>query len=356
MKILIVSSWADDESMYPHLRFVLENLKHTYKDVEYFYFFQRGYSFANDLSFNVAFKLWKGVFKNLWKLKLLYLKNKFDKIIVIDHFTYVCANFILPKDKLIFWSFDIMGDDSTYYKYKFIRFMLSLNAKFLKAHPKLIIQNQERLQILERTLRIKLDTNNVCFLPVFIEKLPHTPSFKFSGDVPKLLQCTGFDGQRYTEELIEQYQKDSQYSLYLHGIQINTIEDYISRFAKKPSILHKYVLPNKVFEIVESSDIGFLGMKLKEDNCKCLYGASGQLLEFLRCGKPVISFGDNNVGKVLEKHKAGIEIKNIEELEQAVLRIKNDYETYARNAYSLFLKDFCSNKLIKNLLKFLENI
>lgn len=62
MKILVVSAWVDDESMYPHLRVVLENLKHTYKDVEYFYFFQRGYSFANDLSFKAAFKLWKGVF------------------------------------------------------------------------------------------------------------------------------------------------------------------------------------------------------------------------------------------------------------------------------------------------------
>ena len=195
----------------------------------------------------------------------------------------------------------------------------------------------------------------MCFLPVFIEKLPHTPSFKFSGDVPKLLQCTGFDGQRYTEELIEQYQKDSQYNLYLHGIHIQTIEEYINRQSKKPNILTKYVLPNKVFEIVENSDIGFLGMKLKEDNCKYLYGASGQLLEFLRCGKPVISYGDNNVGKVLEKHKAGIEIKNIEELEQAVLRIKNEYDTYSRNAYSLFLKDFDSDKIISNLVNFLNN-
>lgn len=355
MKVLVVSAWEDDETMYPHLRVVLEKLQSLYSDVHYFKFFERGYSFANDLKFKVAFKLWKKVLKNLLKLKLLYLKNKFDKIIIIDHFTYVCANFILPKDKLIFWSFDIMGDDSTYYKYKFIRFMLYLNAKFLSANPKLIIQTPERLGLLERTLKIKLNEENVCYLPVFIEKLNHTPNFKLSGEIPKLLQCSSFDGQRYTEELINQYQKDSNYSLYLHGIHINSIEEYINSCAKKPVTLSEYVLPNKVFEIVENYDIGFLGMKLEEDNCKYLYGASGQLLEFLRCGKPVISLGDNNVGEMLEKYGAGIEIKKIEDLDQAVLQIKNNYETYSRNAYSLFLKDFDPENFVIPLKKILES-
>lgn len=355
MKILVVSAWENDETMYPHLRVVLEKLKSIYCDVQYFRFFERGYSFANNLKFNVAFKLWKRVIKNLLKLKLLYLKNKFDKILIIDHFTYVCASFILPKDKLIFWSFDIMGDDSTYYSYKFIRFMLYLNAKFLSANPKLIIQTPERLGLLERTLKIKLNEDNVCYLPVFIERLNHTPNFRLSGDMPKLLQCSGFDGQRYTEELIDQYQKDSNYSLYLHGIHISSIEEYINGCAKKPIVLSEHVLPNKVFEIVENYDIGFLGMKLEEDNCKYLYGASGQLLEFLRCGKPVISFGNNNVGKVLEENSAGIEIKKIEDLDQAVLQIKNDYESYSKNAYSLFLKDFDPNLLIRHLCEYLSN-
>lgn len=356
MKILVVSAWKDDETMYPHLRVVLEKLKSIYCDVQYFNFFERGYSFANDLKFKIAFKLWKRVLKNLLKLKILYLKNKFDKIIIIDHFTYVCANFILPKDRLIFWSFDIMGDDSTYYNYKFIRFILHLNAKFLSVNPKIIIQTLERLRLLERTLKIKFNEENVCYLPVFIKKLNHTPNFKLSGgEIPKLLQCSSFDGQRYTEELIDQYQKDSNYKLYLHGIHIHTIEKSIEQLDKKPEILKEYVLPDKVYEVVQNYDIGFLGMKLREDNCKYLYGASGQLLEFLRCGKPVISLGENNVGKVLDENKAGIEIKKIEDLDQAVLQIKNDYETYSRNAYSLFFRDFDPEKFVIPIKKFLES-
>lgn len=357
MKILIVSFWKDNEMMYPHLRTVLSGLKALYgeNNVQYFRFFERGYSFALDISFLKVFKIWIGILKVLLKLFVLNFFSQFDKIILVDHFTYVCANFVLPKDKLIFWSFDIMGDDSTYYKYKFIRFILSLNAKFLKANPKLIVQTPERLKLLERTLKVKLKEDDVCFLPVFIGKLTNVPSFKISGDIPKLLQCTGFDGQRYTEELIAQYQKDSNYKLYLHGIHIHTLEKSIEQLDKKPEILKEYVLPDKVYEVVQNYDIGFLGMKLREDNCKYLYGASGQLLELLRCGKPVISLGDNNVGIVLEKYKAGIEIKKIEDLDSAILTIKNDYEAYSRNAYSLFFKDFDSDILIKKLCEYLNS-
>ena len=117
MKILIVSAWENNESMYPHLRTVLDLLNENGIQAEYYQFFERGYSFASSLSCAKAFKLWKRVIKHLWLLKRFCDKNKFDKILVIDHFTYVCANFILPKNKLVFWSFDIMGDDSTYYKF-----------------------------------------------------------------------------------------------------------------------------------------------------------------------------------------------------------------------------------------------
>lgn len=354
MNLLVVSAWKDDETMYPHLRFVLENLKAVYGDVQYFHFFERGYSFAKNLSFTNAYSLWKRVIKNLLQLKLLCLKHKFDKILIVDHFTYVCANFILPKDKLIFWSFDIIGDDSSYYKYKFIRFILYLNSKFLSANPKLIIQTPERLRLLERTLKIKLKKDDVCFLPVFIGKLNHAPNFTMSSELPKLLQCTGFDGQRYTEELVLQYQKDSNYALSLHGINTQSLKKITEGLEKLPSISSECVLPNKLYEIIENSDIGFLGLKLNEENCQLLYGASGQLLEFLRCGKPVISFGENNVGEMLEKYRAGIEIKKIEDLGQAVLQIKNDYETYSKNAYSLFLKDFDHTLLIRNLCEYLS--
>ena len=94
MKILIVSAWENNESMYPHLRTVLDLLNENGIQAEYYKFFERGYSFASSLSCAKAFKLWKRVIKHLWLLKRFCDKNKFDKILVIDHFTYVCANFI----------------------------------------------------------------------------------------------------------------------------------------------------------------------------------------------------------------------------------------------------------------------
>lgn len=354
MKILIVSAWENNESMYPHLRTVLDLLNENGIQAEYYQFFERGYSFASSLSCAKAFKLWKRVIKHLWLLKRFCDKNNFDKILVIDHFTYVCANFILPKNKLVFWSFDIMGDDSTYYKFRFIRFMLYLNSIFLKHGGKLVIQNSERCGVLERTLKMRISAGNVCYLPVFIQKLDVEVTHSLHDNCPILMQCSSFDGDRYTEELIAQYQSDSAYVLYLHGMHIHVIEEYIKDIPKKPILLVDKVLPGNVYQIIEKSDIGFLGMKLLEDNCKYLYGASGQLLEFLRCGKPVISFGNNNVGKILEENHAGIEIGCIEDLNDAVIKIKADYQTYSKNALNLFLRDFDSYKLMSNLLKFLK--
>ena len=353
MKVLIVSAWENSANMYPHLKAVLDLLNKKCIHAEYFQFSERGYTFASSLSFKQAFKLWKRVIKHLWLLRDFCAKNKFDKILVIDHFTYVCANFILPKDKLIFWSFDIMGDDSTYYQYKFIRFILYLNAIFLKNKGKLIIQNKERQEVLERTLKIKMPNKDVCYLPVFIPKLDKNFSHSLHGNVPILMQCSSFDGERYTEELISQYQTDSNYVLYLHGIHIHSVENMLNGKEKTPILLKENVLPADVFEIIDKSDIGFLGVKLKEDNCKYLYGASGQLLEFLRCGKPVISFGNNNVGKILEENHAGIEIYNMDELSDAVSRIKADYHNYSECALNLFLKDFNSEKVFSTFIDFL---
>lgn len=353
MKILVVSSWPDNEMMYPHLRTVIKNLSKD-NEVEYFLFRERGYSFVEKLSLKTSFKLWIKIIKDVYKLKKKYNEKQFDKILLIDHFTYVCASFILPKEKLIFWSFDIMGDDSTYYKFRFIRFILFLNSLLLKKSGKLIIQCKERLELLERTLKLKIPAENVCYLPVYIEKADKEISHTLHAELPVLMQCSSFDGQRYTDELLVQYQQDTNYILYLQGLHLATFENKLKKLAKKPTYSVELVPPSEVYNIVDKADIGFLGLKLKEDNCKYLYNASGQLLEFLRRGKPVVSFGENNVGKVLEENNAGIEIFDLKELSNAVSKIKANYQFYSKNAYALFLKDYDSVKIMQRLSNFLE--
>lgn len=353
MNILLISFYKNDNMMYPHLQEVLNVLKENH-DADYFQFRERGYSIFGNKSIKQYLHVLKTILIDFNKLKKQIKSKQYDKIIVIDHFAYWITSLIAPINKIIFWSFDIMGDDSTYYKHFIVRFILRKNAMLLSKNGKMIIQNEERLKLLERTLKLNIPRENVLFMPVFIKPAPfeikHTPK----NTPPILMQATSFDGQRYTDELIAQYQEDNSYELMLHGLNWMNLHKKLSALEKKPNFSDELVEPSELYNIIKTCDIGFLGLKLVEDNCKYLYGASNQLIEFLRLGKPVISIGANNIGAILKKNNAGIEIFSINELQNAVIKISLNYEVYSKNALELFKKDFNNIKISNDFLNYLK--
>lgn len=354
MKILIISFYDDTNMMYPHLKTVITHLRET-ENVDYFKFSERGYSFAQKFKFKWFKRVFRIIKKDMKALKCLLKNNNYDKVIAIDHFTYIMTRLLVSNSKLIFWSFDIMGKDSTYYQFFLVRLILKINSFFVKQHADIIIQSEERLGLLEKTLNFKADKKHVCYLPVFIDAVSVEPAeMSIKKRKPVLLQLTSFDGCRYTNELLEQYQQDDFYTLMLHGLFVQEVEKDREKYKKFPLISSELVEPLKVYEVVKKIDMGFIGVNIKEDNCKYLYYTSGQVLEFLRLGKPVIAMGPNNLGSVLEEHKAGKEIFSMEELQNAIRQISDNYDEYSQNALALFKKDFDSKKIMKRLLEFIK--
>ncbi len=350
MNILIIGFYPDNNIMYPHLKLILDSLKEVFQ-TNYFCLRERGYTFDK-----FSFRMFIDLMKDCKRLIRLNSGNKYDKIIAIDHFAYYIASLIFPVNKIIFWSFDIISFDTEYFQNKIVKFILKKNRELLKNNGKIIIQNEERLSVLEKTLEIEIPEENIHLMPVFISVIEIEKIHKINNQPLILMQATSFDGCRYTTKLIKQFQKDNNYDLYLHGLMYEAanITSVFDTCEKIPILSTLTINPNKLYKIIKKSDIGFVGCELNELNCKFMYGASGQLLEFLRLAKPVIAFGPNNLGEILEKHGAGVCLQSMDDLSLAVKKIAQNYEEYSKNALALFNNDFNPDIILNEFIGWVQ--
>ena len=91
-----------------------------------------------------------------------------------------------------------------------------------------------------------------------------------------------------------------------------------------------------VYKLVELTDVGFISYETQNLNFYYIAHASGQLVEFLRMHKPVISFGNTNLNHFISTHGLGISIEKIEELSVALDNIKNNYQHYSTNCNNYY--------------------
>jgi hypothetical protein len=351
-KILIIAFQPYNNNMYPPLKVFIDLMKKQI-NTKYFLFHERGYSFEK-LRYIIRISLWLYLIVDIYKLIMLLKKNDFSKIIVVDHFAFAILSFFANRKKIVFWSHDIISYDKKYYKNPIIKWILSRNKKLLKRDVLLLIQDEDRKNILERTLKVNIKPEQIFYMPVFLEDINDERKHRINSPVPVLMQCGGCGSYRFTDKLIKQYQIDNNYILFLHGYIFNEIKIQLNKIEKCPFISEERIDPKFIYTIIEKCNIGFVGYTDKELNFKYIAKASGQLVEFLKMGKPIISIGENNIGIFLEENKAGKEIKNISMLSETITSITSEYETYSKNALSCFKKYFDSNLYINKLIELLK--
>jgi len=350
--LLIIAFQPYDNNMYPPLKIFID-LMGKQINTKYFLFHERGYSFEH-IKYLQKISLWLSIIKDIYKLIILLIKNNFYRIIVVDHFAFAILSFLTKYSKIIFWSHDIISYDKKYYKNFIIKCVLARNKKIIKKGALLIIQDEDRKIILEKTLKVNIKREQVFYMPIFLEDVNENRTHKINSSIPVLMQCGGCGSYRFTDKLINQYQQDDNYSLYLHGFIFDEIKTQLSVVKKQPFISDMRIDPTYIYTITKKCDIGFVGYTDIEQNFKFIAKSSGQLVEFLKMGKPVISIGENNIGMFLEENKAGIEIKLFSMLSEAITIITKEYEAYSKNALSCFYKYFDSKLYISKLLEFIK--
>ncbi|NJR73618.1 MAG: glycosyltransferase family 4 protein [Scytonema sp. CRU_2_7] len=153
------------------------------------------------------------------------------------------------------------------------------------------------------------------------------------------MQSGSIASWRGSDALIQYYQQNfEQFNLFLHGFISDEIQELLGKLEVLPLVSALKVLPDKVPQLIQQCDIGFINYAIEDLNHFYTSNASGQFVEFLRCGKPVIVQGKTNLQQYVEEEKIGVSIIKIDELASAIHKITSNYSEYSSNCIKTFEK------------------
>ncbi len=119
--------------------------------------------------------------------------------------------------------------------------------------------------------------------------------------------------------------------------------------------LSSIVLPSELMKYATSSaDIGLLLYNRDHAEEARNGNTAGKLGLYLSCGLPVICC-NLDVFRWVDKEKCGVWISHVSEIQEAVRKIMNSYETYQKNAIRIFNDQYEYTKHFDIFLKKLEN-
>lgn len=355
-KILLVGFHKYDEKMYPHLKCFIDKMA-KYCDLEYFHFRERGYFMEriinNPTKVNSYLNAVYAVFVSVVDALRLKFRRDNCTIIAIDHYAYAVVCSVLPCNEIILWSHDIITKDLPMRSSLFVSLFMKKCAKELDTRGKVIIQSRERLELLINSLDVEnsIDHFNYYYMPVFLNKIIMEHRVISSEIRPRLLQCGGVGAYRYSDDLLEHYQKNSErYRLYLHGMIFYEVKEMLKSCIKQPMVSSVFINPDHLHQIVDYCDIGFIGYRQLDLNFRYIAKASGQLVDFLRVGIPVIVLGDNDLGLFVSQLGVGIKVKNIDELNEAIRVVVSNYQKFSKNCFDCFNDIFDADKYVPEVI------
>ncbi len=342
--VLIVGSQADDVAMYPHLRAVIDGLR-GYVPVTYHRFPLSGFEWTTLFSDGDLLTALKKMHHARFLLdtarreipRVRAALASADIVIAVNYFAWlVCSSYAPANARVVYWSLDIFTNRIHLYGSP-VRFICHVvGGRRLRQRPFVIIQDEDRLHLLKRSHFLGEQTLEVFFLPVslpamrypLLERPPHQP--------PVVMQIGGVGEFRRTSELIRCYESQSRptFQLLLQGYHFSRVhEPEVAGYLRAP-----LVPPDEVWKVVADCDIGFVGYKVIDENHYRLKNASGQLVEFLRLGKPVVVLGDCDLRELVQKEGVGRHLASIDELPGAVETIIRSYGVFSLRARQYFAR------------------
>lgn len=357
-KILVISYFPDDVNTYPHLNDVRRALTFN-AEVEYFHFRLNGIWYADRLVSVLKYPWRKEnlvVISDILKLIIKGTKS-YKAVIAMDELLYVLSAFLFVKHNNIFlWSFDFITCDQKIFNTPIYRLFRMFFRKALKRRKGLIIQHRERLALLLKCLRLNEDAVIPFYLPISRFPLAQTTLGRISDPI-RLLQMGYINCHRsQSHRILEVFQSNSdQFLLILHGHIDSEMHILISQGLVMPLVSNGFIDQADVWQIVQKCDIGYICYCADDENNKHILFASGQLVEYLRCGKPVIIYSNTNLNSFISSERVGIVIDDPVEVPAAVVAIRNDYALYSRNALACYEMYFNLTKYVPQLERFLAN-
>jgi hypothetical protein len=358
LKLLVVGFAPYTEQMYPHLYEFVQEMR-RYADVAYFGHGYRGYEWflleqqlrmVSFVDLMRPVRLWSKTrkigsflreFRRHKQQLQQMLAEAYDAVIAIDHVALnTVARYAQQSTRLIFWSHDILCQDGLFYTAYLVRRILRQNIKNLKRFKLIMIQDQQRAAILD-SLLFSHQIPKVYF-PIALrddddsrqiacQKAEHPPT-----DMIHLIQQNAAE-ERGIQDLLDIYQQlDPHIMLTFQGSCSLTLGQLMAAYPRQPTFYPFQPSLRAMRQNLASGDIGFICYQIQDLNHFFISRASGQLVEFLKLGMPVIIYRSAELGAFVEQHTVGVFIQHINDVSQAIRTIQANYAGYARNARKIY--------------------
>ncbi|OFX67885.1 MAG: hypothetical protein A2X12_07310 [Bacteroidetes bacterium GWE2_29_8] len=362
-KILIFSPFKNDNNLYPHCAVFFKELA-NFANIDFQFFSERGLVLERISKIIKQEPLKKFSYqrlidvKNEYKYLLEKYKNTdYDIVIAIDSVPYIIASMIFKTSKIILWSHDFRSYDESVSKNILYKLSNRYTRHYLLKNKSLIIQDDAREEVLLKSINVKKDCVKTMYMPVSLKEVNAFKEYN-PNDKPMLMQIGGISDYRsYSDLLIKHYNENSElYDLTIHGYISDEIKILLQNISNKPVVSDGFYNPLETHNIVINSNIGFIAYVPTDLNFQNIRFASGQLVEFLRTGKPLIIMGKTNLNQFIEENKVGVSINSIDELNVAIKQITSNYNEYSRNCIQMFEKYYNIEKYINEFkLNFIDN-
>lgn len=340
MKILIIGFEPATKISYPHTKALLTFFGNDLLD--YFYFRERGYFLSDPKNFVSSIRFIYTLFNVVVYTLRLFIKLRFGgytRIVAIDNLAYVVASYLFSD--AVLWSHDFVTDDQEHSTSLIQKFIASRVKSRLQRNGKLIIQDEVRKTLFLKSVGIDdAKSINCFFLPVSLPPCPveiHDVSEK-----PIVLQIGGINAYRSgSDKILNHYQSFSDtYDLAFHGYLDPKLIPNLELARRRPWVSTFLTEPSDLYKIVEKCDIGFLFYFSSNQNFYNISKASGQFVEFIRCGKPVVICGESSLSTFVIEKRVGVAIDDISGLVGAINHIKSNYTQYSQNALDLYEAEY----------------
>lgn len=282
-------------------------------------------------------------------------KNEYEYVISIDNLSYIFACFFMKKKNHVLWSLDFVAVDNPAHGSYSNRKIQHYTKKYLLRNKKIIIQSFHRFQFFLKSINIQgLDAAEIesKYLPVSLVDIPLTRNNHVNGTTTNsvtLIQIGGINQWRsHSCDLIAEFQKIDGMKLILHGfISPEVIDFLINKKLAKIPLLSSIDLPSDmIIKLLLNADIGFVSYVANDENFVNIDWASGQVVEFLRAGLPIICHGNTTLNSFVAEHCIGLGIREMEELPGAIKKISMEYNGYSCRSRKLFEDKMDITKLV----------
>ena len=280
-----------------------------------------------------------------------------DVVIGIDFGGFVCAC-AATRRPVALWSLDYISDDEARFTRKINRLFLAAVRRGLHRNPSLITQDETRLESFARAMRLPRASLRSYLLPV---ALPAAAAAAAPGDWlgrPHVMQIGGVNISRcHSDFLVERFRASrGGFDLTFHGRVDDDMRGLLDAAPDRVVVSTEMVEPGEMPAIVSRCSVGFIGNREGHEQFRLLKKSCGQLVEYLRCGKPVISMGPNDLGPYLEAKGVGFQVTGAAQFDAALAKIHADYAGYSRRALRLFQDEYDLGAYAPGLCDFLAEM